>query len=379
MKIVQFITRMDDIGGAQIHLLHLSIGLARRGHHVTVIANEKGPLFDELNQNNIACIEIPELRRTIHPYFDLRALYKIRSVLKQANPHLLAIHSTKAGVIGRILGQQLKIPTIFTAHGWSFSEGIPERKRRMYIYLERLIGRISQGIITVSDYDYQLALQHDILPENKLQTIYNGIPDIKRPLSSQRNMGPPTIVMVARFAYPKDHLTVIKALEKLGHMRWKLSLVGDGPRLSDMKSIVKKSKISDRVTFMGAIRHVNQVLNDSDIFVLMSKHEGLPISIIEGMRSGLPIVASNVGGVKEMVRDNWNGYLIPEGDVDTLAIKLSTLISNQELMLKMGEFSRKRYEERFTYDRMFSDTLNYYKKISFPKNQIVLHKREESI
>ncbi|TMU84337.1 glycosyltransferase family 4 protein [Bacillus sp. BHET2] len=381
MKIIQFITRMDDVGGAQVHVLDLSLSLKEAGHEVIVLSMGSGPVTDELQEHGVRCVELSHLQLKIHPVQDGRALNELCRWLRKLKPDIMATHSSKAGMLGRIAGKICNVPTLFTAHGWAFSEGVPERKGTVYRMLERVAGKISMGVITVSRYDYQLALKHKVMPESKMRTIHNSVPDIPMPLTSKPWGSTPKIIMVARFAFPKDHLQLLRALENIKDLPWELNLVGDGPLLTTLKDRVERSPIADRVHFLGKSRNIPELLAGSHIFVLTSKHEGLPISIIEGMRSGLPIVASDVGGINELVEDGHNGFLIPSDDSDRLSQRLKKLIQERQLMEKMGQMSRKQYEEHFTFEHMRDQTVKMYNDVlekHFENRRFVLsnNKRE---
>ncbi|MBN8193917.1 glycosyltransferase family 4 protein [Bacillus sp. NTK074B] len=363
MKIIQFITRMDDVGGAQVHVLDLSLSLMRAGHEVIVLSMGCGPVTDELQKKGIRCEELIQLHLKIHPIQDWLALKELCKWLKTLKPDILATHSSKAGMLGRMAGKICRVPTVFTAHGWAFSEGVPERKRRIYTILERVAGKISNGIITVSNYDYQLAIKHRIIHESKLKTIHNSVPDVPEHLRRNPAGSKPKLIMVARFAAPKDQRTLLLALESIQDLSWELDLVGDGPLLKEVKDMVSRSSIAHRVHFLGNRRDIPELLARSHLFVLISRHEGLPISVIEAMRAGLPIVASDVGGMKELIDDGKNGFLIPRNDAETLMQRLKSLIVDPQQMTKMGQCSRTRYESHFLFEHMSDQTIQMYKTV----------------
>ena len=362
MKIVQIITRMDDVGGAQVHVRDIVGGLKESGHDIYIITGEKRNVHTSIEQNDITLIYCKHLIRNLNIISDIKAVLKIRKLVKEISPDIIATHSSKAGIIGRIAGYTLRIPTIFTAHGWSYTEGVSAKKRRIYILIEKLIGQFSDGVIAVSEYDKQLALKHKVLPERKLETIHNGVHDIgiikqvKDP-DKQLNM-----IMVARFAPPKQQLQLLKVLNQMQHIQWNISFAGEGPALQEAKDYVKSVGLEKRVSFLGNREDVTDLLHKSDLFVLISDWEGLPLSVLEAMRCGLPIIASDVGGVKEAVIHSENGYLIPKSDGDELLKKLTHLLMDQSLCFDMGKKSRQLYEKKFTYVKMYSETFNYYEK-----------------
>jgi len=138
---------------------------------------------------------------------------------------------------------------------------------------------------------------------------------------------------------------------------------GEGPKLQEAQDYAENTGLSDRVYFLGNRKDVTELLHQSDLFALMSDWEGLPLSILEAMRCGLPIIASDVGGVNEAVRQSKNGYLIPKNDSKELVDKLTMLLTKPALRLEMGNSGRKLYEDNFTFEKMHKETFSYYEKV----------------
>ncbi|WP_113928344.1 glycosyltransferase [Bacillus sp. P14.5] len=168
--------------------------------------------------------------------------------------------------------------------------------------------------------------------------------------------------MVARFSAQKDYKTLIQSITKVeGDFR--VRLVGDGELIGEIKQIVLQLNLSDKVEFLGKRNDVIDLLRESDVFILSTNYEGLPISIIEAMSQGLPVVATDVGGVNELIADNKNGYLVRRKDSDQLAEKIKNLISDQALRNSMGDESYKRFRDKFTSKVMLDKTFNVYEEI----------------
>lgn len=362
MKIVQFITRMDVLGGAQIHVFDLTKALISRGHKVIVIAAGFGKIPQELEKLGIEYYQLNHMTVPIRPVKDVRALFEVKTVLKKLNPDLIAIHSSKAGIIGRLAGKMLRIPTVFTAHSWSFSGVTNKMKKNLFITIEKLIGPLSSGIITVSQFDYDAAKAHKIAFHVNMKMIHNGIHDIEKsvPKTSSDNV---KMVMVARFAYPKDHLLLLKALKDIPHENWQLTLIGDGPLLTETKAYASTCEFANNIIFAGECANVFNYLAEADIFLLITRSEGLPISIIEAMRANLPIIASNVGGVKELIDHQISGLLVPRDNVNNLRTAILSLLSDEKLRKRLGIEARRKYKEMFTFSIMLNETENYYKKV----------------
>ena len=363
MKIVQLITSMDTVGGAQIHVRDIAIGIKKLGHSVVLVTGEGENIHTAINKEGILHYRNKYLVRKLNIITDIKAFIKLRKLVKQIEPDLIAAHSSKAGVIGRIVGWSLGIPTVFTAHGWAFTEGVPKRKRAIYIVIEKIAGLFSDGIITVSDYDHLLARKNKIVPAQKLYKIHNGVHDSQPPDIVKKDRDVPIIIMVARFAVPKKQIVLLKTLQKLQSLKWNVRFVGEGPLLKKSMDYVKEHGLSERVEFLGNRNDVSRLLLDSDLFILLSDWEGLPLSILEAMRSGLPIIASDVGGVNEVVLDSVNGYLIPKNAEDELIQKVKHLLANPKLRYEMGKKGRRIFETNFTFNKMLDETDAYYEKI----------------
>ncbi|MCD2528845.1 glycosyltransferase family 4 protein [Providencia huaxiensis] len=364
MNIVYIITKADEIGGAQIHVRDLSIAMSQLGHTVTVIVGEYGALTEQLGESNINYIVESKLTRNISPLKDLLCVIKLRSILKKLDPDVVTLHSSKAGIIGRAALIGSKIPCIFTAHGWAFADGISQKHQRVYILIEKLFSKFCSKIITVSHQDKNLAIKYNVAPSNKQVIIHNGIPDNTVNFPKNNNSSNiVNIICVARFSAQKDHVTLLKALSHIKQLNWKLNLVGKGPLEQDVKKLANGLGLDEKISFLGERRDVNYLLSSSDIFILPSNWEGLPISIIEAMSFSLPIIASNVGGVSEMVSSS-NGFLIPRGNIEAMSKAITTLLENKEDRINMGRSSRKIYCDSFNFQTMLDKTHNLYCQVS---------------
>jgi len=362
MKIFILTTRGDSIGGAQIHIKDIAKRLQDEGHDVIVAFGEEGAFSNLLENLDIPYIIIDSLVRQISPLNDLKALRNIISEIKHMQPDLIATHSSKAGILGRVAAKLTKTPVIFTAHGWAFTEGVTPKKRVLYKWIEKLGAFLADHIITVSYYDKALALKNNVCFKDKITAIQNGMNDIDKILLSQPTISPPTIMMVARFQEPKDHISLINALYQLKHMSWNLQLVGeDGGLMQEAKDLVTELGMNERVDFLGNRSDIEELLSKSQIFVLTSFWEGFPLTIIEAMRAGLPIVASNVGGISEAVRDGETGYVVT--DFKMLVTRLEILIGSSVKRVALGKTGRERYKNNFTFEHMYTKTYAIYEKV----------------
>ena len=364
MKVVYVVTRSDEIGGAQIHVRDLATRLSRKGHEVIVVAGGNGLLFEHLQQLNIPYYRLPSLIRPIRPVKELEALYHLIRLLRRECPDLVSLHSSKSGLLGRIASFPAKAPAVFTAHGWAFTEGTPRMPRLFYMALEKMAAPLARRLITVSRFDRELAQECRVGKPEQLITIHNGMPDIAEELLATPEKEPVRMVMVARFSGQKDHQTLLQALAQIGtSQEWSLELIGTGPGREEVARQVRDLGFEDRVEFAGEVDDVAQRLAHGQLFILTSNWEGLPRSIIEAMRAGLPVVASDVGGVSEMVRDGENGFLVEPGNVEQLSERLRELMADSELRKRMGRRSRDCYEKGFRFEEMVENTLEVYRAV----------------
>jgi glycosyltransferase involved in cell wall biosynthesis len=362
MRIVYLITRMDSIGGAQIHVRDLSLWLRQNGHDPIVVTGACGPICNTLTDVGVQVVEARDLVRPIRPLKDARAFLAITRILKEQAPALLSCHSSKAGIVGRIAAKAIGIPVIFTAHGWAFTDGVPELQRLAYKAIERLCGSFSDHIVTVCHHDRQLALAAKIAPASRITTIHNGmplLPAVRRGLRNLDAARPIRIGMVARFDSQKDHATLLRALARLRSKSWRLQLIGGGDA-SQVARMAGELDLLDRIEFVGESSNVPALLAGMDIFCLISRWEGFPRSILEAMRASLPVIASDVAGVRESVEDTLTGYVVPVGDDRLLATSLGDLIDLPGLRIAMGNRGRARFENRFTLEHMLQPTLSLY-------------------
>lgn len=362
-RILYVITKAER-GGAQSHLLEL-LRASRQRYTVQLATEEHGFLVDEAKAIGVSVIPLRHLVMPLNPAIDLQAIREISSAIRQFRPDLVHAHSSKAGLLSRIAARVNRVPSVFTAHGWGFSPGVPARRRYVVLASEWLAGKLRGTTIAVSEYDRRLALRAHITSSDRIVTILNGIPDDGIRASPEQQTASPVITMVARFSAQKDHAALLQALRTV-RLPFRLWLVGDGPLLEQVKEQATVFGLSDRVVFHGNSSAVPELLRQTHIFTLISRYEGLPISILEAMRAGLPVVATDTGGVSEAVRNELNGFLVSQGDVSAVKSSLEQLLENRQLRATYGKNSRTRYENGFMPEPMFARTFEVYEKLLSP-------------
>lgn len=363
MKILYIITKSDEIGGAQVHVRDLSIAMRDKRNEILIITGEKGELVNQLKENNLDVLIDTNLKRSLSVINDVKAFFSIRKKVKKFKPDVLALHSSKAGIIGRLVGKSLSIPTSFTVHGWAFADGVPNVKKKLYILIEKFFAKyMSDKIITVSEQDKKLALGYNVASNELMIPIQNGISVPKNnDITRVQHVGQPIkLIMVARFSEQKDHKTLFDALKLIDKSKWQLSLVGKGKLVDFYKTLARELGIDSNIKFLGERYDVPLLLQQSDIFLLISNWEGYPLSILEAMSFGLPVIASDVGGVSEAVSDSVNGYLIPRSNSKYLAEKLLFILEHPEVLSQISSTNIVDFKRYHTLDKMVEKTEQVY-------------------
>jgi glycosyltransferase involved in cell wall biosynthesis len=214
--------------------------------------------------------------------------------------------------------------------------------------------------INVCEYERQLATSFRVAAPESLDVVHNGIADVPFVRTKPVTLQPPTLVMVARYEPQKDHELLLEALAELTHLDWQLALVGEGEREAAMRDQITMLNLWERVRLLPGNTDVAELLFASQIFILATKFEAFPISILEAMRAGLPVVTTDVGGIAEAVGHQETGVLVPAGDRSALRDALGRLITEPALRSKLGDAGRARYLAQFTSELMVEDTLRVY-------------------
>jgi glycosyltransferase involved in cell wall biosynthesis len=229
--------------------------------------------------------------------------------------------------------------------------------------VERAAGPLASRFITVSEFDRRLGLAAGIASEDRIVTVHNGMPDTPGVPQADPGGDPPRLVMVARFGPQKDHPTLLAALAGLRDYPWEMDLIGDGPLLEQTKRLAAELGLAGRARFLGQRTDVDRLLAAAQVSVLASNWEGFPLSILEAMRAGLPVIASSVGGVAESVSDGETGYLVPRGDVEALREGIRRLLTDRSLRVRLGASGRLRFQRHFTLARSVEKTLAVYRDV----------------
>ena len=299
-------------------------------------AHGAGPVRDAADELGLRFVQLRHVRRPIRPWRDLLGLVELIRLLRRERPHVLHASSSKAGVLGRLAAVATRVPVrIFTVHGWAFGAS-SGGSSAFYRWADRLMSPLTTATICVSDRELAAGLAARTCRAERTVVIRNAV-DVRGAPRSGLDHDPPRLIAVGRLRPPKDFGTLVQALAALTTAPYEAAIVGEGPERGALEKQVAALGLDGRVRLDGERDDVASLLAESDVFVLSSRSEGLPVSVLEAMAAGLPVVASAVGGVDELVVDGETGLLVPQADADALASALARLIGDAELRRSMGD------------------------------------------
>jgi len=338
--------------------------MLERGHEVLAVVGGSGPVTGLFAGASLPFRSVEYLQRAIDPARDFRAIGQLMAVLRDWRPDLVSTHTAKAGWIGRAACRRLGLPAIYTPHGWTIGSRISATGGRLFAFAEKLAARWAAAIICVCEYEKHLALARGVAAPEKLRVVHNGVVDIPAALLACPGRSPVRICSVARFAAPKDHATLLASLAELRSEPWELDLIGDGPLEADTRRLAEELGIAGRVHFLGYQANPERVLAGAQLFALSSRSEGFPRSVLEAMRAGLPVVASDVGGVGEAITSGVHGLLVPAGNRPAFSAAIAALIADRSRRERMGAAARATFQTRFRLESMVERTAMIYASIS---------------
>ena len=350
-------------------VLHLVQGLDVGGLEYMVVA-----LVNRLNRKkflpNICCFDtLGELQNNLlndtkttllkrKPGIDFFYPFKLAALLKKDQADILHLHNSTAFFYGVLAGKIAGIRRIiYTEHARDVAPNIKVR------IMDKILSYMTDRIVVVAEFLKRNLVHKEWINPEIISTIYNGIDGDqfsrefdREGIIKELSVSPAAnlIGIVARLDPIKNHRCLIKAMKKVSTIFSDavLLVIGDGPLREELEELVTEEQLQDNILFLGTRNDIPRLLSMLDIFVLCSLSEGLPLTILEAMAAGKPIVASAVGGIPEVIDHGIDGILIPSDDSDRLAEAISELLHDDKKRDDMGEKARKKFEERFTIQTM---------------------------
>jgi glycosyltransferase involved in cell wall biosynthesis len=336
------------LGGATETALYSAQGLRDKDWDVEIFHGQdeamqtEGSLVTKAQELSVPLVSSQNLCRPIRPLQDLKAFWELCRYIKQTKPGVVHTHSSKAGMLGRLAAWLCRVPLIVhTVHGWSFNEFQRKPVRNLYQFLERLMARFSAYLVVVTKEDQKKGLAAKIGRQEQYRLIRSGIDLTRfRPPSGLDNTrlkeglgltnNWPVVLVVGRVSAQKDPFSWLEVAQLVLEHSPETYFVwaGAGDLLDEAKDLVRQHNFQDRIKFLGARTDVPNLLAIADIFLMTSLWEGLPRVLLQALAADLPVVATAVDGIKEVLVAGQNGLLCSPKDVRCLAHATLELLNN---------------------------------------------------
>jgi glycosyltransferase involved in cell wall biosynthesis len=393
IKVLHIITRFDKGGSAQNTFLSL-LGLKKKNYQLSLVSglsSESEMKYEEirakekdiqiLESEGIEFTQCPSLLRRINIIKDLRAFFDIWRIIKKYNPLIVHTHSSKAGLIGRLAAKLAGAPIIVhSPHGHVFFGYFGPYKTKLFIILEKLASRITDRIVTLTNREKKDHLLFKIAQEDKFSVICSGIElniikesssDEKQNLKKELGIPKNSLIVgtAGRLVPVKGPEFLIKASKYIisKYPDTYFIFAGDGPLEQDLKKKTLEMGISENIIFLGWSDNLAKIISIYDIFVLPSLNEGMGRVLVEAMTLGKSIVASNIGGIPDLVINEKNGFLVHPKNPKELAKYIQVLLEDKDKREKMGLVG-KEMALNFSAESMIEKIASLYEELLIQKN-----------
>jgi len=383
IKILRIINRFN-IGGPTYNATFLTRFMSDEFETILIGGlPEKGEAdsLHILNDYGVKPILIPELKRNPNFISDRKALKKIKTIIKEFKPDIVHTHAAKAGALGRKAAFDCKVPVVLhTFHGHVFHSYFGKFKSEVYRKIEKRLASKSSGIIAISDQQkIELSEKFAIADKNKIEVIPLGFDlnqfqdnlEIKRKKTRDKyNLSNDQIAVaiIGRLAPIKNHKLFLDTIDIVNRQTSKKTvffIVGDGETRKEIEQQIEQIKINQSIDIRltSWIRDIQTFNAGMDIICLTSNNEGTPVSLIEAQACNIPVISTDVGGVKDIVFNNETGFIVPKNNVEKFAEKLLLLIEDKKKREKMSQNGWSFVKDNFHYQRLVKDMELYYKKL----------------
>ena len=378
IRVLRVIARLN-MGGPAIHVANLAAGLQTRGYQTTVVAGSLARGEDSMafiaERLGVNVVSIPDIQREVSALHDARSALRVAALIRSERPHVLHTHTAKAGAIARaaamLAGDARPPVVVHTFHGHVLKGYFGPTRTAFFRRVEQTLARTADVLVAVSPEVREELVELGVAPREKFAVIRLGIPLEERLADPTANAdyralyGIPresfVVGWVGRMTGVKDTgavLEIVRGVRAQG-VDAVLCMVGDGPDRERLEQQAHELGIARSCYFVGYQEDVAGYYRLFDAFLLPSVNEGTPVSAIEALASGTPVVANRVGGVPDVVRDGIDGFLVDPGD--GAVGRLAELAADASLRGRMGEAGRDRALGRYAVSRLVDDVDRLYR------------------
>lgn len=351
------ITSRADHGGGPEHLYQLTRAAGGDISCVIACPDEPpyAPRFQRL-ENVCQMVSIP------HRKLSISAVAKLYEAIKSHKVDIIHSHGKGAGIYSRILAALTGLPTIHTFHGVHIGEYNP-LQRQIYCCIEKVLARKTRAIVAVSNSERQTLIDVIGLVEEKIRLIPNGVPNTPDTIKfTAKPNGPVVLLNVNRFDHQKnpDLLIPIAREMKEHQLNCKINVIGYGDKFNHIKNVIEAEGLVDVITLLGPTNDPRLAMKSADIMLSTSRWEGMPLAILEAMSEGLPVIASNVAGNRDIVMDGSTGLLFHLESPSNAVKHIERLVTNREEREMLGRNARTNVAENFSIEQMTRKTIELY-------------------
>jgi glycosyltransferase involved in cell wall biosynthesis len=383
VRVLRVIARLN-VGGPALHVSYLSRELDRIGYETTLVAGRiggrEGSMEYVAEELGVEPRYVRELQREISPFADAVAARHVLRMIREVRPDVLHTHTAKAGAVGRLAallaGDARPKAVVHTFHGHVLRGYFNAPKTEGFRQLERALARTTDALVAVSPEVRDDLVELGVAPAEKIAVIRLGLdfesrlaapPDARMRLRAELGIGPDRFVVswLGRMTEIKraDELLRAFAVLRLQREDAQLLVVGDGPLRGELEALAAELGVADRTCFTGFRSDVGTIYAASDAVALTSANEGTPVSVIEAQAAGVPVVSTDVGGVRDVVLDGESGYVVENGDTGAIADRLERLAADAALRRRFGEVGRARSTARYGVPRLVADIDTLYREL----------------
>lgn len=373
MKILHIITK-SNWGGAQKYVFDLAVYSKKQGYDVCVALGGNGALNENLIKEGVRTHSIISLNRDVNASKDIISLKEIYNIIKNEKPNIVHLHSPKAAGLGALSARILRVKKIiYTVHGWTWNESRPLWEKISIGLLSWITMILSTYTIVLGERDLGQAQMFPFVIK-KLRMIPLGIhipkflikKTAREFLQSKTSkiFDKNTVILgtIAELHPNKGLIYAINAIDKIKDEFPSLIffIIGEGDDRKNIEALIKDKKLEDKVILLGNIPNASQYLKAFSIFILPSVKEGLPYVILESAYAALPIIATAVGAIPEIIDDMKSGIVIQSKKTDEISSAIKFLIENNKLQKEYGKNLQEKVKTQFSIEKMFKSILDLY-------------------